>query len=156
MNILAICRCISWKERKVLYNFANVTKQKRILQKKNRINIGQRKLVIHMRMNLLKLIKSFCKVRDHCHCMGIYIRYMIKNGLFCDCEKLIFFHLEFFLKKLISKDQAYNKAYLVWFIDSMRLINASLDTHVNNLSSKICNQKCKHCVKFIDCPKCRV
>ena len=68
--------------------------------------------------------------------------------------KTYLFSFRIFFKKLISKDQAYNKAYLVWFIDSMRLINASLDTHVNNLSSKICNQKCKHCIKFMDCPKC--
>ena len=36
-----------------------------------------------------------------------------------------------------NESQTYNKAYLVRFINSLRLINASLDTHVKNFSYKI-------------------
>lgn len=44
-------------------------------------------------------------------------------------------------------NRACNRAYLARFIIITRLMNASLDTHVNNPSNKICNQKCKHCLK---------
>ena len=54
------------------------------------------------------------------------------------------------------KGQNYIKANLVRFIDSMRLMNASLDNHVNNLKNKGC-KKCKDCkddaVEW--CKKCK-
>lgn len=36
-----------------------------------------------------------------------------------------------------KKFEICNKPYSVRFLDSMRLINASLDNHVNNISNKI-------------------
>lgn len=39
-----------------------------------------------------------------------------------------------------DKVQTYTKAYFSRFIVSMRLMNASLDTHIDNLVNKIYNQ----------------
>ena len=50
-------------------------------------------------------------------------------------KNLSFFYLYF--GKIYNKGQNYNKAYLERFNVGMRLMNTSLDIHVNNLSNKI-------------------
>ena len=50
-------------------------------------------------------------------------------------KNLSFFYLNF--GKIYNKGQTYNKAYLERFNVGMRLMNTSLDIHVNNLSNKI-------------------
>ena len=58
-------------------------------------------------------------------------------------KNVSFFQLEKKIEKENDKEETYNKVYSTRFIDSTRLMNASLDTHVNNPSRKIYNQKCK-------------
>ena len=41
------------------------------------------------------------------------------------------------------------------FIHSMRLLDISLNTHINNFSNKIYNQHCKHFLKCKDCKECK-
>ena len=58
-------------------------------------------------------------------------------------------------EKINNKGHTCNKAYLLRFIDNMRLRNASVDSHVKILSNKINSQKLKHCFRFINCKKCK-
>ena len=51
-------------------------------------------------------------------------------------KSLSFFLVKNVFEKLNNKGQTYNKAYSVGFIDSMKLKNPFLDTHVNNLPNK--------------------
>ena len=65
--------------------------------------------------------------------------YLLKRLLFVWSWKLKKIYLFFYLYfgKIYNKGQTYNKAYLERFNVGMRLMNTSLDIHVNSLSNKI-------------------
>ena len=52
-------------------------------------------------------------------------------------EKFIFFSVRKKIEKVNNKGQTFTKAYSARFIDSIRLMNDSLDSHVNNRPNKI-------------------
>ena len=62
-------------------------------------------------------------------------------------KSLSFLSVRNFFEKVSNKDKTYNKDYSVRLIDSIRLMNASLDAHVDNLSNKIYNLQ--YCLKKI-------
>ena len=56
-----------------------------------------------------------------------------------NCKSWILFPVRKMFQKMNNEYQIYNKTYLVRFIYSLRLMNASLDAHVNIFLSKIYN-----------------
>ena len=66
-------------------------------------------------------------------------------------KSLSFFPVRKKIEKVNNKGKTFTKAYSARFIDSMGLMNTSLDIHINNLPNKIYNQKCKNCFKCKDC-----
>ena len=81
----------------------------------------------------------------------------LKTVSFCVLLKTVksfsFFQLTFF-EIVSNKCRTYKEAYSLRFIHNMTLMNISSDTHASNLSNKIYNRKCRHCLKCKDCKKC--
>ena len=61
----------------------------------------------------------------------------------------------FLLRKRFGKKcKILLKSYFLRFIVSVRFMNGSSDSLVDNLKCNLYNTKCKHCIKYNDCKKC--
>ena len=63
----------------------------------------------------------------------------------------LFFTLKKVWKK--SKSKISNKSYSSRFIDSVTLMNDSLDSLINNLTCDLCDIECKNWIKYKNCKK---